>query len=104
MSMTVEERKAANKALIEEVLKAYPDKMAKRRAKHIGQYEEGKPDCGVKSNIQVAARRHDHPRLRLCRLQGCGVGAHQGHGPHQPRPGGLRPVQAGRRAATTTSG
>ena len=27
MSMTVEERKAVNKALIDEVLKAYPDKM-----------------------------------------------------------------------------
>ena len=52
MTMTVEERKAANKALIDEVLKAYPDKMAKRRAKHLGQYEEGKPDCGVKSNIK----------------------------------------------------
>jgi hypothetical protein len=52
MSMTVEERKATNKALIDEVLKAYPDKMAKRRAKHLGQYEEGKPDCGVKSNIK----------------------------------------------------
>jgi len=52
MSMTVEDRKAANKALIDEVLKAYPDKMAKRRAKHLGQFEEGKPDCGVKSNIK----------------------------------------------------
>jgi hypothetical protein len=52
MSMTVEERKATNKALIDEVLKAYPDKMAKRRAKHLGQFEEGKPDCGVKSNIK----------------------------------------------------
>jgi nitrogenase molybdenum-iron protein alpha chain len=26
--------------------------MAKRRAKHLGQFEEGKPDCGVKSNIK----------------------------------------------------
>jgi hypothetical protein len=30
--------------LIDEVLKAYPDKMAKRRAKHLGQFEEGKPE------------------------------------------------------------
>ncbi|MDO9004629.1 MAG: nitrogenase molybdenum-iron protein alpha chain [Aquabacterium sp.] len=52
MSMTVEERKATNKALIDEVLKAYPEKMAKRRAKHLGTFEEGKPDCGVKSNIK----------------------------------------------------
>jgi nitrogenase molybdenum-iron protein alpha chain len=50
--MTVEQRKAANKALIDEVLKAYPDKMAKRRAKHLTVYEEGRPDCGVKSNIK----------------------------------------------------
>lgn len=28
MTATVEERKAANKALIDEVLKAYPEKMA----------------------------------------------------------------------------
>ena len=52
MTATVEERKAANKALIDEVLKAYPEKMAKRRAKHLGQFEDGKPDCGVKSNIK----------------------------------------------------
>ncbi|MDO8773592.1 MAG: nitrogenase component 1, partial [Burkholderiaceae bacterium] len=52
MTATVEERKAANKALIDEVLKAYPEKMAKRRAKHLGTFEEGKPDCGVKSNIK----------------------------------------------------
>jgi len=52
MTMTVEDRKAANKALIDEVLKAYPEKMAKKRAKHLGVYEEGKPDCGVKSNIK----------------------------------------------------
>lgn len=52
MTATVEERKAANKALIDEVLKAYPEKMAKRRAKHLNTYEEGKPDCGVKSNIK----------------------------------------------------
>ena len=41
---------------------------------------------------QVAARRDDHPRLRLRRLQGRGVGPDQGHGPHLPRPGRLRPV------------
>ena len=49
---TVEEIKARNKELIDEVLKAYPDKIAKRRAKHLGTFEEGKPDCGVKSNIK----------------------------------------------------
>ncbi len=52
MTATVEDRKATNKALIDEVLKAYPEKMAKRRAKHLGSFEEGKPDCGVKSNIK----------------------------------------------------
>jgi len=44
MTATVEERKATNKALIDEVLKAYPEKMAKRRAKHLGSFEEGKPE------------------------------------------------------------
>src|SRR5271169_1837033 len=44
--------KARNKALINEVLEAYPDKLAKRRAKHLSTFEEGKPDCGVKSNIK----------------------------------------------------
>ena len=44
--------KVRNKALINEVLEAYPDKLAKRRAKHLGTFEEGKPDCGVKSNIK----------------------------------------------------
>ena len=47
-----EDIKARNKELIEEVLKVYPDKTAKRRAKHLGTFQEGKPDCGVKSNIK----------------------------------------------------
>jgi nitrogenase molybdenum-iron protein alpha chain len=49
---SVEDIKARNKELVEEVLKVYPDKTAKRRAKHIGSYQSGKPDCGVKSNIK----------------------------------------------------
>ncbi len=44
--------KASNKELIEEVLSVYPEKGAKKRAKHLSVYEEGKPDCGVKSNIK----------------------------------------------------
>jgi nitrogenase molybdenum-iron protein alpha chain len=44
--------KTRNKALIAEVLEAYPEKTAKKRAKHLNVYEEGKPDCGVKSNIK----------------------------------------------------
>src|ERR1017187_1819803 len=47
-----EDTKARNKQLITEVLQAYPEKYAKRRAKHLGTFEEGKPDCGVKSNIK----------------------------------------------------
>ena len=38
--------------LVDEVLEAYPEKSRKRRAKHIAVYEEGKPDCNVKSNIK----------------------------------------------------
>jgi nitrogenase molybdenum-iron protein alpha chain len=40
------------KALIQEVLEAYPDKAKKKREKHLNVYEEGKSDCGVKSNIK----------------------------------------------------
>ncbi|MBF0334296.1 MAG: nitrogenase molybdenum-iron protein alpha chain [Alphaproteobacteria bacterium] len=40
------------KAMIEEVLSEYPEKARKKRAKHLNVYEEGKPDCGVKSNIK----------------------------------------------------
>ena len=38
--------------LIKEVLEAYPDKSAKRRAKHLSVSGSDKPDCGVKSNIK----------------------------------------------------
>ena len=49
---SVAEIKARNKELIQEVLTVYPDKTAKRRAKHLGTFQEGKADCGVKSNIK----------------------------------------------------
>jgi nitrogenase molybdenum-iron protein alpha chain len=52
MSLTVEQVKVRNQALIEEVLEVYPEKTAKRRAKHLNVYEEGKTDCNVKSNIK----------------------------------------------------
>jgi nitrogenase molybdenum-iron protein alpha chain len=44
--------KTRNRELIQEVLSHYPEKAAKKRAKHLNVYEEGKPDCGVKSNIK----------------------------------------------------
>jgi nitrogenase molybdenum-iron protein alpha chain len=44
--------KARNQEAIEEVLAAYPEKSAKKRVKHLGVHEVGKPDCGVKSNIK----------------------------------------------------
>jgi nitrogenase molybdenum-iron protein alpha chain len=40
------------KALIQEVLEAYPEKGRKKREKHLNVFEEGKPDCGVKSNVK----------------------------------------------------
>ena len=46
------EAKTARKQLISDVLSEYPEKTAKKRARHINVYEEGKPDCGVKSNIK----------------------------------------------------
>ena len=44
------EKTARNRELIDETLKAYPEKFAKRRAKHLNVYEEGKSECDVKSN------------------------------------------------------
>jgi nitrogenase molybdenum-iron protein alpha chain len=44
--------KTQNRELIQEVLSVYPEKAGKKRAKHLNVYEEGKPDCGVKSNIK----------------------------------------------------
>ncbi len=52
MSAIIDDTKARNAALISEVLEVYPEKAAKKRAKHLNVYEEGKPDCGVKSNIK----------------------------------------------------
>ena len=41
-----------HKKLIEEVLETYPEKTAKKRAKHLTVAEEGASECGVKSNIK----------------------------------------------------
>ncbi len=51
-TQSVAEIKARNKQLIDEVLKVYPEKTAKRRAKHLNVHEAGKSDCGVKSNLK----------------------------------------------------
>ena len=95
MSLTVEETTARNKELIDEVLRVYPEKTAKQRAKHLSMQEEGKSDCSVKSNIKSMPGVMTDPRLRLRRLQGRGVGPDQGHDPYQPRPGRLRPIFLG---------
>ncbi|HAJ72894.1 MAG TPA: nitrogenase molybdenum-iron protein alpha chain, partial [Methylophilaceae bacterium] len=52
MSAVVDRLGVDPKELIDEVLKAYPEKSAKRRAKHLNVHEEGKTDCDVKSNIK----------------------------------------------------
>jgi len=52
MTLTLDEVKTRNSAVIKEVLDVYPDKAAKKRAKHLNAYEGDKPDCGVKSNIK----------------------------------------------------
>lgn len=51
-TQSVAEIKARNKQLIDEVLKVYPEKTAKRRAKHLNVHDAGKSDCGVKSNLK----------------------------------------------------
>lgn len=40
------------KQVIQDVLAAYPEKTRKKRQKHLNVLEEGKSDCGVKSNIK----------------------------------------------------
>ena len=67
MSLTVEETKTRNQELIGEVLKAYPEKTAKRRAKHLNVFDEGKTDCGVKSNIMSI---HGVMTIRGCAYAG----------------------------------
>jgi nitrogenase molybdenum-iron protein alpha chain len=49
----IEEIKERNKQMISEVLTAYPEKTAKKRAKHLATFEESKGDCGVKSNLKT---------------------------------------------------
>lgn len=49
---TMLDEKSRNRELIDTVLKAYPEKAAKKRAKHLGVYESDKAECGVKSNVK----------------------------------------------------
>ncbi len=49
MSSNIEEAKK----IIAEVLEVYPEKTRKKREKHLGVFEDGKADCGVKSNIKT---------------------------------------------------
>ncbi len=57
MTYTEDKNNAENKVeehkdLIKEVLSAYPEKSRKKREKHLNVHEDGKSDCGVKSNIK----------------------------------------------------
>jgi len=49
---TMLDEKSRNRELINTVLEAYPEKAAKKRAKHLGVYESDKAECGVKSNVK----------------------------------------------------
>jgi nitrogenase molybdenum-iron protein alpha chain len=87
-------------ALIKEVLEVYPEKAQKDRAKHLAVNDQSDRTIEEVHHLQpqVAARRDDHPRLRLRRFQGRGVGSDQGHDPHLPRPVGCGQYsRAGRR-------
>ena len=81
-------------ALIQEVLEVYPEKAKKDRAKHLAVNDHEVESVEEVHHLQpqVAARRDDDARLRLRRLQGRGLGPDQGHDPHLPRSGRLRPV------------
>jgi nitrogenase molybdenum-iron protein alpha chain len=49
----IEEVKERNKKLISEVLEAYPEKSAKKRAKHLATFDAEKGECAVKSNVKT---------------------------------------------------
>ena len=51
-SAGIEEIKERNKQLIAEVLEAYPEKTAKKRAKHLATFDQSTGECAVKSNIK----------------------------------------------------
>jgi len=52
MTTTTADKATQKRQAIQEVLAAYPDKTRKKREKHLNVTEEGKSDCGVKSNIK----------------------------------------------------
>ena len=54
-TQSVAEIKARNKELIEEVLEVYPEKTAKRRAKHLERYEAASP-IAASSRISSPSR------------------------------------------------
>ena len=66
----------------------------KRRAKHLGTFQEGKPDCGVKSNIKSIP---GVMTIRGCAYAGSrrGLGFDQRYGTISHRPVGLRTVFLG---------
>jgi hypothetical protein len=88
MSESYENDGKAHEQYITEVLAQYPDKFAKRRKKHlaVAKAAEAAPDAPV---------GEEGPLLTECEVksnQGRGVGAGEGHGPHQPWPRRLRSV------------
>ena len=94
---TAEDIKARNKALIRRCSRFIP-RRRRRTAEASGAYEGGQ-QSGLRRQVQhqVAARRDDHPWLRVRRFQGRGVGPIRTWST-SPRPGRLRPVPwAGRR-------
>ncbi len=94
--MTVSPTRAVAQEMIDDVLTAYPPRARKARARQVKPNDpEGSSECSVKVQHQVPSRGHDQPGLRLRRLEGRGVGANQGYGPHQPRSGWMRPVFLG---------
>ncbi|MBK8909666.1 MAG: nitrogenase molybdenum-iron protein alpha chain [Rhodospirillales bacterium] len=52
MSLDYTNDREFHEQVIEDVLASYPEKMRKRRSKHLNVVSEGDSDCGVKSNIK----------------------------------------------------
>lgn len=70
--MGPETLEAKQKAAIEEILKAYPEKAAKNREKHLGvgtPNDENQKTCGdVRSNKKNRSGCHEPTRMCVCRF------------------------------------
>ena len=87
--------KESTQELIDKTLEVYPEKAKKKRAPHLGANDQASGSRLRQVQQEDRSRRHECPRLRLCRRQrGC-LGPDPRYGPCFPWPGRLRLVLLG---------